>query len=324
MRVFWVVVTVVFSLLAALAVVGTALSLFGNDDELVASAVILAGSLAFAAVGWYRLRVLGRRALAAARDFGRWLPAAGPGDGDHPALIARLRRASRRATGFAVGWAVVFAAGATVVTLVGSAADDLLATGVREPGEVVRLFDPVKGAAHIWVRHGDRTDEIVWDSGRDYHVGDEVTVVYDPADPARVRTTDEKNEDRVELGFGVVPMLAALFGLPFSIAAAAGWRRRLRAVTRTGWRRAGVSVAPELAHGVTRGKAVVLHAGFRDGTAIALRRSAAIRALPGMPAWENRQGWVGGWGGSMVVAFEDGPAVLPAYAIRERVSRSRP
>jgi hypothetical protein len=36
-------------------------------------------------------------------------------------------------------------------------------------------------------------------------------------------------------------------------------------------RRAGVSSAPELAHGVTRGREVVLHAGFSDGTALVLR-----------------------------------------------------
>ncbi|WP_328458232.1 DUF3592 domain-containing protein [Amycolatopsis sp. NBC_00438] len=314
MRTFWVVIVVVFSVLSGLGAAATVYSLFSGDDDLLGNVTLLIGALALTAVGWYGLRVLDRSALAAAGDFGRWLPAADPADGDHPELNARLRRASRRATGFAVGWAVVLAAGFTGVALAGAAADDLLATGFHEPGVVVSVLHSAKGTSYIRVSHGDRTDAIVWDSGRDYHVGEQVIVVYDPADPAHVRTIDEQNEDQVQLGFGVVPMLAALFGLPFSIGAAAGWRRRLRVVERTGWRRADVSDVPE-------GR--FLYAGFRDGTAIELRRTSAFLALSPTAGLKNRQGWVGGWGRSMVVGFENGPPVVAVRAIRERVSRSR-
>jgi hypothetical protein len=311
MRALWVVIVVVFSVLSGLGAAATVYSLISGDDDLLGNAILLACSLPFTAVGWYGLRVFDRSAPAAARDFGRWLPAADPADGDHPELDARLRRASRRATGFAVGWAVVFAAGFTQVALVSAAADDLLATGFHEPGVVVGVFHNRKGVSHIRVSHGDRTDVLVWESNRDYQVGEQVIVIYDPADPARVRTADEPNEGDAQLAVGMVPVLAALFGLPFSIGAAAGWRRRLRAVERTGWRRAGVS-----------DERVALHAGFRDGTAVALRRSWAFLRLSPSAGWKNKQGWVGGWGKSMVVGIENGPYVLAVHAIRERVSRS--
>jgi hypothetical protein len=312
MRAFWVVIVVVFSVLSGLGAAATVYSLISGDDDLPGNAILLTGALAFAAIGWYGLRVLDRSALAAGRDFGRWLPAAEPADGDHPELNARMRWASRRATGFVVGWAVVLAAGFTDVAQVSAAAEDLLGTGFHEPGVVVGVFHHSKGTSYIRVSHGDRTDDIVWESNRDYQVGEQVIVIYDPADPARVRTADEPNEGEVRLGVGVVPILAALFGLPFSIGVAAGWRRRLRAVERTGWRRAGVS-----------DEQVELHAGFRDGTAVALRRSWALLALSPSAGWKNKQGWVGGWGKSMVVGLENGPYVLAVHAIRERVSRSR-
>jgi hypothetical protein len=313
MRAFWVVVFIVFSLLSTLFAGATVYSLFSGDDDLPGNAILLTGSLAFAALGWYALRLLDHSALAAAVDFGRWLPAADPADGDHPEPDARLRRASRRARGFVVGWAVVLAAGFTGVALAGAAAADLLATGFHEPGVVVDALHRAKGTSYIQVRHGDRTDAIIWESDHDYHVGEQVVVIYDPADPARVRTADEPNEGEVRLGVGVVPILAAVFGLPPSIGAAASWRRRIRAVERTGWRRAGVSDTDGM-----------LLARFRDGTVIELRRTSGVLALSPTDGLKNRQGWVGGWGRSMVLGFEKDLPAVGVRAIRERVSRSRP
>jgi hypothetical protein len=327
MRVFWLVVVSFFSLVFAVFAAGTTYSLLAPgyvfaDHELLGEAIFLTGSLALAGFGGYRLRALERRV----RDFSAWLPPRT--DGDHPEPTARVRRAARRAVGGVVAVAALLAGGVGCLVLAASAAEDLLATGVREPGVVVHVLDPVKGASHIRVRHGARTDEIVWRADRDYRVGDEVTVVSDPADPAHVRTTDEANENQVLVNFGMGTVLAVLFGLPFVLASALGWWRRLRAVARTGWRRAGVSVAPEFAHGVTRGRETVLHAGFSDGTAVALRRSLSTSGLKAMTGWENRQAWIGGWGKSMVVVFADGPHkrgpyAVPAYAIAPRISRSR-
>ncbi|MBE1497308.1 hypothetical protein H4696_004408 [Amycolatopsis lexingtonensis] len=306
MRAFWVVIAAGFSVVAGLGAAATVYSLVSGDDDLLSNALLLVGGLAFAAVGWYRLRVVDRGATAVVRNFGRWLPAADPADGDHPVLNARMRRAYRRATGFAVGWAVVFAAGFTQVALVSAAAEDLLHTGFHEIGEVVSVRHS-RGTTYIEVSHGNRTDVLVRDSDRDYRVGEEVIVIYDPADPARVRTADESNEDDSQLSLGMVPILVALFGLPFSIGLAAGWRRRLRAVERTGWRRARVS-----------DEQVKLDSEFRDGSVVALRRSWALLRLSPSAGWKNKQGWVGGWGRSMVVGMENGPYVLAVHAIRER------
>lgn len=319
MRALWVGIIVVFSVLAGLGAGGTVYSLIVGDDDLPGNAILLIGALAFAVFGWYGLRVFGRTELAAARDFGRWLPAAEPAGGDHPELDARMRRSARRATGFAVGWAVVFAAGFTYFALVVAAADDLLHTGFHEIGEVVGVYHNPKGTSHILVSHGSRTDELVWESDRAYRVGEEVIVIYDPADPSRVRTADEPNAGEFRLALGIVPMLAALFGLPFWIGRAAGWRRRIRAVERTGWRRAGVT---DDQLGGSQGR--YLDAEFRDGTDVTLRRSWAFLRLSPSAGWKNKQAWVGGWGKAMVVGTVDGPYVLAVHAIRERVSRSRP
>ncbi|MEV6626380.1 DUF3592 domain-containing protein [Amycolatopsis sp. NPDC051106] len=316
MRALWVGIVAVFSVLSGLGAAGAAYSLITGDGNPLGYAILLFGALVFAVFGWYGLRVFDRGVLSAARDFGRWLPAADPADGDHPELDARMRRAFRRSTGFAVGWAVVLAAGFTDVALVGAAADDLLATGFHEPGVVVGVFHSRKSTSHIQVSHGDRTDDLVWESDRRYQVGEQVVVIYDPADPARVRTEDEANEDQVQLGFGVVAVLVALFGLPFWIGRAAGWRRRIRTVERTGWRRAGVSDGP----GPHDGRH--LAAKFRDGTDVTLRRSWAFLRLSPSAGWKNKQGWIGGWGKSMVVGIENGPYVLAVHAIRDRVSRS--
>ena len=61
-------------------------------------------------------------------------------------------------------------------------------------------------------------------------------------------------------------------------------------------------------------------AGF--GSAVELRRSWALLRLSPSAGWKNKQGWIGGWGKSMVVGLENGPYVLAVHAIRERISRS--
>ncbi|WP_372668777.1 DUF3592 domain-containing protein [Amycolatopsis kentuckyensis] len=316
MRALRVGIVAVFSVLSGLGAAGAAYSLITGDGNPLGYAILLFGALAFAVFGWYGLRVFGRTELAAAGDFGRWLPAADPADGAHPELDARMRRSARRATGFAVGWAVVFAAGLIQLSLVDAAAEDLLHTGFHEIGVVVDVRYS-RGTTFIEVSHGNRTDVLVRDSDRDYSVGEEVIVIYDPADPSRVRTADESNEDDSQLALGVVPMLAALFGLPFWTGRAAGWRRRIRAVGRTGWRRAGVT--DELG---SSGR--YLHTEFRDGTDATLRRSWAFLRLSPSAGWKNKQAWVGGWGKAMVVGTEDRPYVLAVHAIRDWVRRSRP
>ncbi|MFJ9778065.1 DUF3592 domain-containing protein [Amycolatopsis sp. NPDC101161] len=310
---------------------GTAYSLLTPDyafadGELLGEAVILTGSLALAAFGVRRLRAADVRLRDSVPDFGAWLPGR---DGSHGedrvdlgARTARLRRTARRATAIAGAWAVLFAGGLATVIAADHAAADLLATGVHTEGTVLSVGKQGRGTPTFWVRYhspgASWTEEIVRDSGRAYQEGEAVTVVYDPADPAHVRTEDETNEDQVQYGFGMVAVLVALFGLPFWIGRAAGWWRRIRAVERTGWRRARVSEGP----GPHDGRH--LDAKFRDGTGVTLRRSWAFLRLSPSAGWKNKQAWVGGWGRTMVVGTEDAPYVLAVHATGERVSRSRP
>src|SRR5438094_563845 len=58
MRAFWVVIVVVFSVLSGLGAAATVYSLISGDDDLPGNAILLTGALAFAAIGWYGLRVL--------------------------------------------------------------------------------------------------------------------------------------------------------------------------------------------------------------------------------------------------------------------------
>ncbi|MEV6647423.1 hypothetical protein [Amycolatopsis sp. NPDC051371] len=71
-----------------------------------------------------------------------------------------------------------------------------------------------------------------------------MTVFYDAADPEHARTAEEANENGTLIGFSVIPLIAGFAALRFASVAAAGWRRRARAVARTGWRVATVTVPP--------------------------------------------------------------------------------
>lgn len=315
---------------------GTAYSLLTPDyafadGELLGEAVILTGSLALAAFGARRLRAADVRLRDSVPDFGAWLPGSegsrGAGRVDLDAQTARLRRTALRATAIAGAWAVLFAGGLATVIAAERAAADLLATGSRVEGEVLSVFDPVEGTPSIRVRYDladeSWTEEIVVDSGDEYHVGEPVTVVYDPADPGHVRTTVEANENRVLAGFGVGLLVACFIGLPFAAKAAAGWRRRARAVSRTGWRVATVTVAAR----VQRSPEVLVR--FRDGSGIVLHGALSTHGLGAQVGLVDRRAWIGGWGRQMVVLFpygprKPGPYAVPVRATGERVSRSRP
>ncbi|WP_410672684.1 DUF3592 domain-containing protein [Amycolatopsis sp. cmx-4-68] len=299
-----------------------------EDGELLGEAAILTASLALAVFAGYRLRAADRRLLAAAADFGAWLPpetsTAGTDGVDLAAETRRLRLTTGRAAALTLAWVALIAGGLTVLGLVDAAAADLLATGVRVPGVVDAVHDRVKGAHTIRVHYespGRRwSEEIHRDSGHHYAVGDAVTVVYDPADPAHVRTTEEKNAGQFLVGTGVVPILVGLGGLPVAAGAAVGWRRRARAVAATGWRVAGVTVVPD-----ARGGLSVVHVTYGDGSAIVLRTVLSTHGTRALAGQEHRRAWIGGWGRRMVVLFPHGPRrpgphAVPAYATTPRIS----
>ncbi|MER6798557.1 DUF3592 domain-containing protein, partial [Amycolatopsis mediterranei] len=198
------------------------------------------------------------------------------------------------------------------------AAADLLATGVRVEGSVVDVLDPARGAPSILVRYPapevSRTEEIVRDSGHEYHLGEPVTVVYDPADPAHVRTTAEANGNRVLVNSGVISLVTGFIGLPLAATAALGWWRRARAVAATGWRIATVTVVPP------GGRRADIEARYRDGSGIVLRCAPSLHD-PGNPV--RRRAWIGGWGRQLVVLFppgrdRPGPYLVPVLAAGPR------
>ncbi|WIY06984.1 DUF3592 domain-containing protein [Amycolatopsis mongoliensis] len=338
-RTGWLVLTVVAVLVFLLFAAGTTYSLLApdyvfEDGELAGEAAILSGSLALAALGGYRLRAADRRLRTLLADYGAWLPARdatnGEGRVDLDAETARLRRTAHRAAGLALAWAVVFGSGLAGVIAADRSAADLLATGVRVEGVVLSVHDPVKGTPSIFVRYHSPgvswTEEIARDSGRGYHVGDVVTVVYDAGDPEHVRTTDEANENVLLVGFSVIPLLAGFGGLPFALTAAAGWRRRARAAARTGWRVARVTVVPSLDR---RGRMPEVRVHYRDGSGIVLRCARSTHGPGALAGQEGRRAWIGGWGRQMVVLFPFGPVApgpyaVPAYAIGMRTQPMSP
>ncbi|MGW4522802.1 hypothetical protein [Amycolatopsis sp. NPDC004378] len=329
----WLVVTVLGVVVFLVVTAGTTYSLLDpgyvfEDGELPVEAVILAGCLVLALTGGYRVRVLDRRVLAAAGGLEAWLPpeesTAGTDSVDLGAETRRLRGIARRAAGLAVVWTVLVAGALTGLGLADAAAADLLATGVRVPGIVLEAHTPAKGAPTIWVRYHSPgrswTEEIDRDSGRDYVAGDPVTVVYDPGDPAHVRTTDEANTNQVVVGFSTVALLLGAGGLPFALGATVGWRRRARAVAATGWRAAAVTVVPD----VRRAGLADVHVRYRDGSGIVLRCALSTHGPGELAGQADRRAWIGGWGRRMVVLFpygprRPGPHAVPAYAV---VSRS--
>ncbi|MGV9292483.1 DUF3592 domain-containing protein [Amycolatopsis sp. NPDC003676] len=334
-RGWWLAAAVLGVLVFAVFAAGTAWSLLYpgyvlEDGELAADIAIVVASLSLAVFSVSRARRLGRR-VAARADEGRWLPPRDEHDGqaaiDLDAEIRRLRGTGIRAWGFVGCWVVVLVGCVVGMGRIESSAETLLATGAWTAGEVLSVNDPKSGhgAPSMWVRYvaggATRTAEIVRSSHWRYLPGDNVTVVYDPADPDDVRTVDEKNENQVLVGVDLVPMLLALLGLPSAVAAAVGWRRRRREVRRTGWRAAAVTVVPNPAPRKTRGPDILVR--YRDGSGICLSQTWSTR---GCAVVKDAPAWVGGTGRDMVVLFPHGrwrrrPNAMPAVAQGERVRR---
>ncbi|WP_410588503.1 DUF3592 domain-containing protein [Amycolatopsis sp. lyj-23] len=327
-RTAWSAVTVLAVLVFLFFGAGTAYSLLAPDyvfadGELAGEAAILTGSLALAAVGAHRSQAADRRLHDGVPDFGAWLPGRegshGEGRIDLDAQTVRLRRIARRATAIAVGCGLLFVGGLAGIIAADRAAAALLATGVRVEGSVLSVVNPAKGdgTPSIWVRYhspdASWTREIDRDTDHEYHEGEVVTVVYDPADPAHVRTTAEPNASS---GFSVVLLICGFAALPFAATSALGWRRRARAVAVTGWRIATVTVVPAVR------RATEIEARYRDGSGIELRCAPSLHRPD---ALTRRRAWIGGWGRRMVVLFPygpdtPGPHLVPVSAISPRTT----
>jgi hypothetical protein len=292
--------------------------------ELTVFGLAVAAMLACVALG--RRHDRRRAALVAAPRH--WLPVPdgrdGQGEVDLDVETARLRSLVRRSVGLILVWTAVLAGVVVGFAAMSAASERLLETGTRVSGEVVDVHKGSRGGDTIRVAYpvdgeGYRSADIVWDSGRQYTTGQPITVFYDPADPDRVRTPDETNDDQAWVWVLVIGTVAALSGIAYSVVAAVNWRRRYRAVRATGWRIASVTVVPD--YPVRRGRSMPdIHVAYRDGTRIRLRAAVSSHGSVPLKHEPDRRAWIGGTDRDMVVLFPHGrwrtpPYAVPAYAL---------
>lgn len=218
---------------------------------------------------------------------------------------------------------MAFAAGLVAVLGVLHSADTLLATGTRVPGTVVSVASPPKGTR--WIDVSFRADgrpvtERVDRSSTDaYTPGERVTVVFDPADRARARTTTEDGLSENGLGFAWVGLGMVLLGCVVAAVGAVGWSRRSFAVRRTGWQEgtATVVLAPSTGRGVNP---PYLHVRLLSGEAVRLRVVPSTHGARFLRTYTDRPAWLGGTGSASVVLFRHGrgeaPYAVPAVALR--------
>ncbi|MFD9891842.1 DUF3592 domain-containing protein [Amycolatopsis sp. NPDC059027] len=244
----------------------------------------------------------------------------------------RLRALSWRAMAVVLLWIAVLAGAVWGMNAQIDAAERLLATGTRVSGSVLSVHNPRKGTPTMEVSYlaggTVRTATIVRDGTDAYVAGQALTVVYDPADPGRVRTLREGNDDQLVLGGLVVSAIAALVAVPWSVVAASGWRRRYRAVRRTGWRAASAVVRPgyENRRGSRNWTPADIHVEFRDGGRLLLGTVFSTHGASWLEGGGSRRVLVGGADQRMVVVFPHGrrrktPYAVPAYT-RSRGKRA--
>ncbi|HKN53868.1 MAG TPA: DUF3592 domain-containing protein, partial [Amycolatopsis sp.] len=285
--------------------VGTTYSLLATgyrfeDGELATDIEILAGSLVLSIVtGWLAARF--GRTVPFTMGTQTWLPPADEADtGDDQTGV--LRVLARRSARLSVVWLLVLAAGLSGVLLEDKEAQRLLDAGTQVHGTVLKVFNPVKGTRSIDVGYfaaGDyRRATINRDSGWSYAVGDGVTVVYDPGDPTRVRTTEEANTADPDLVFGFV-ILLGLAGLVVCRSAVKRWRTRYNAVSATGWRDATADIG-----GQSGRKPLRITVRFRDGSLLRLHEELSTHTTWRYSGAGELPVRVGGDGRSMVLLFQ--------------------
>ncbi|OXM68634.1 hypothetical protein CF165_11105 [Amycolatopsis vastitatis] len=329
---------IVFGLAALGVAAGAAYSLSApgyvfDDGELTGEMLVfaLASALLLGCVALGRRHDLRRAALVAEHEH--WLPSLtehdGQGQVDLDVETARLRPLVLRSVGLVLVWIAVLAGVVAGFAAMSASADHLLKTGVRVSGEVLGVYQHSRGEDTIYVAYPVdyghlRYADIVWDSGRPYTKGQQITVIYDKADPARVRTLDETNDDQTLTWVLAMGTAAGGFGLVLSVIAAVNWRRRHRAVLATGWRIASVTVVPDKPMRSNR-HLPDINVEYRDGTRITLRAATSSHGAAPLKNEPNRRAWIGGTDRDMVVLFPHGrwrqpPYAVPAYALNLRVA----
>jgi hypothetical protein len=131
-----------------------------------------------------RLEIVAAGEIAPAADT--WVPP-GSGEATHDGLdlageIPRLRGLAWRAAGIAGLWVAALVIGIVGVYQLSQAAERLLDTGTKVTGWVHAVTG--RGASKVYVDYpvGNTERRLVLTS-HEYHLGQPVTVIYDPADP---------------------------------------------------------------------------------------------------------------------------------------------
>ncbi|MCR6482803.1 DUF3592 domain-containing protein [Amycolatopsis sp. OK19-0408] len=252
-----------------------------------------------------------------------WLPPEGDeGPPDPAACTAKLRVFGRRALVVAVVW--LLAAGGVFAGLIAyeRPAGQLLEDGVRATGTVLRFDDDPRAIRLSFDVRGElRYATVPVHSGRRYIEGRTLTVIYDPANLSRVRTVLEDGVDPRPAALLWLLALGVLVCAGFSLVASLRWRRRHRAVVRTGWRAASVTVQPDYPVRALRHLPDIL-VEYRDGSRAELRASTSSHGSTRMRHQPERPAWVGGSGPDMVVLFSRGdlrrPYAVPAFGRKPR------
>ncbi|WP_326569588.1 DUF3592 domain-containing protein [Amycolatopsis rhabdoformis] len=139
---------------------------------------------------------------------------------DEQAWNRVLRKRSWRSVTATVLWLLVLASAVLGMITADASADTLLVSGMRAVGRVAEVTDPRRGTPTMTVDYQvgvtPRRAVVNRDSGVAYQVGDLVWVYYDPIDPQRVRTAEERNHsDALKWGL-ICPALVALVFGPWS------------------------------------------------------------------------------------------------------------
>ncbi|MFG1643373.1 hypothetical protein ACGFMK_24020 [Amycolatopsis sp. NPDC049252] len=243
---------------------------------------------------------------------GPWLP---PGDDARPAgavtVPAHIRRRLGAAslTGLAAAGLVVF--GGQYLHTLDVAATRAHASDITVTGRVVDLRSASFELAYP-VGDGKRLIWLPQRRAEPHGPGDQVEVVYSPADPLQVRYPEDIIMDRVGLLAGIMSIVAGTAGTIAAIRFGVLWWDRRRAVLRTGWRPAGLDL--------TEPGAVL--ADFADGSRIRLRPSAGLsRTYSRLAEVPGRTGFLAGSDTTMVLLTglpDESWLMLPVRAVTER------
>jgi hypothetical protein len=289
-----------------------------ENGELTAEIITIVVSLGLAVFTGLRARSFGRQADALQAQLSPhrmlWLPpAADSVHSDVEAQTPRLRIYSCRAILICVAWVAALLLGASGFVLMNEAGQRLLDQGDRTAGIVASVDTARRGTSTItvqYLRRGIvRTAEINRDSDRDYAAGQGVTVVYDPADPERVRTLDERNDNKFVTWGAYLLISVACVMIPLSAVAARGWQRRHRAVRTSGWRAGTAHVSH---HPKQRAEIAVK---YRDGSRITLKAATSTHTPPDFGEHRGVPVWVGGAGRNMVVLLRHSKSRNALHAV---------